>query len=59
MIIMVISRHLASKEMILPGQPVHVEVVARPAHRQRRPRAAPSTISSAGSSAKCGWPSGM
>jgi hypothetical protein len=44
----------------LARQPVHVEVECRQAsHRQRRPRAAPSTIRSDGSSAKCGWPRGM
>ncbi len=59
MIIMVISSHLGSEEMILPASRCTLRSsVAGPAHRQRRPRAAPSTISSDGSSVKCGWPSG-
>jgi hypothetical protein len=59
MIIMVISSHLGSEEMILPASWCTLRLsVAGPAHRQRRPTAAPSTISSDGSLAKCGWPRG-
>jgi hypothetical protein len=60
MIIMVISSHLGSEEMILPASWCTLRLsVAGPAHRQRRPTAAPSTISSDGSSATRGWPRGM
>jgi hypothetical protein len=60
MIIMVISSHLGSEKMILSASRCTLRSsVAGPAHRQRRPRAAPRTISSDGSSAKCGWPRGM
>jgi hypothetical protein len=59
MIIMVISSHIGSEEMILSDSRCTLRSsVAGPAHRQRCPRAAPSTISSDGSLAKCGWPRG-